>query len=127
MMSDSVALRNGLNECLNADGSVKPVYQGLMDSLETLGASGLQQRWQQANDRASMDAFTFLLDPKEFRTVPTDWIPRLISAQDWDVISRGVAQRLKAINHFLFDLYCGQQSIVPPDVMFSCQCYNPEL
>ena len=127
MMTDSVALRNGLNECLNADGSVKPVYQGLMDSLETLGASGLQQRWQQANDRASMDAFTFLLDPKEFRTVPTDWIPRLISAQDWDVISRGVAQRLKAINHFLFDLYCGQQSIVPPDVMFSCQYYNPEL
>ena len=59
--------------------------------------------------------------------MPTDWIPRLISAQDWDVISRGVAQRLKAINHFLFDLYCGQQSIVPPDVMFSCQYYNPEL
>jgi uncharacterized circularly permuted ATP-grasp superfamily protein len=127
MMTDSVALRNGLNECLNADGSVKPVYEGLMDSLETLGASGLQRRWQQANDRASMDAFTFLLEPREFRTVPTDWIPRLISAQDWDIISRGVAQRLKAINHFLLDLYCGQQSIVPPDVMFSCQYYNPEL
>ena len=68
-----------------------------------------------------------MLDPKEFRTVPTDWIPRLIPAEDWDTISRGVAQRLKAINRFLMDLYCGQQNIVPPDVMFSCQYYNPDL
>ena len=68
-----------------------------------------------------------MLDPKEFRTVPTDWIPRLIPRDEWDVISRGVAQRLKAINRFLVDLYCGEQEIVPPDVMYSCQFYNPEL
>ena len=68
-----------------------------------------------------------MLDPKEFRTVPTDWIPRLIPGDEWDVISRGVAQRLKAINRFLVDLYCGEQEIVPPDVMYSCQFYNPEL
>ena len=66
MMTDSVALRNGLNECLNADGSVKPVYQGLMDSLETLGASGLQQRWQQANNRASMAPSPFCWTPRNF-------------------------------------------------------------
>ncbi len=98
---------------------MKPIYRGLMDSLETLGVPELRQRWQTANDRASMDSFTFLLDPKEFRTVPTDWIPRLIPAHDWDTIASGVAQRLKAINKFLKDLYCGQQNIVPPDVMFS--------
>ena len=127
MLTSSIVLKNGLNECLNPDGSVKPIYRGLMDSLETLGVPELRQRWQTANDRASMDAFTFLLDPKEFRTVPTDWIPRLIPANDWDTIASGVAQRLKAINRFLKDLYCGQQNIVPPDVMFSCQYYNPDL
>ena len=127
MLTSSIVLKNGLNECLNPDGSVKPIYRGLMDSLETLGVPELRLRWQTANDRASMDAFTFLLDPKEFRTVPTDWIPRLIPANDWDTIASGVAQRLKAINRFLKDLYCGQQNIVPPDVMFSCQYYNPDL
>ena len=71
------------------------------------GVPELRQRWQTANDRAPMDAFTFLLDPQEFRTVPTDWIPRLIPAHDWDTIASGVAQRLKAINQFLKDLYCG--------------------
>ena len=87
----------------------------------------MQARWHPANDQAAMDAFTFLLDPGEFRTVPTDWIPRLIPAHDWDVIACDVAQRLKAINRFLVDLYRGQQDIVPPDVMFSSQYYNPEL
>ena len=64
MLTNSIVLKNGLNECLNPDGSVKPIYRGLMDSLETLGVPELRLRWQTANDRASMDAFTFLLDPK---------------------------------------------------------------
>ena len=127
MLIDTINRRHVLNECLSLDGSVKPVYRNLMDTMENLGVEELRRRWVVANDQAALDAFTFMLDPKEFRTVPTDWVPRLIPAQDWRVISRGVAQRLKAINHFLLDLYCGDQDVVPPDVMYSCQYYNPEL
>ncbi len=127
MLIDTINRRHVLNECLSLDGSVKPVYRNLMDSMEHLGVEELRRRWVVANDQAALDAFTFMLDPKEFRTVPTDWVPRLIPAQDWRVISRGVAQRLKAINHFLLHLYCGDQDVVPPDVMYSCQYYNPEL
>ena len=115
------------NEHLNSDGTTRSVYRSLMESLDRLGVPQLQQRWRDANDTAALDAFTFMLDPREFRTVPTDWLPRLIPADEWDTISRGVAQRLKAINHFLLDLYCGDQQVVPPDVMYSCQYYNPEL
>ena len=116
-----------LNEHLHSDGTTRSVYQPLMDSLNGLGAPELQQRWRQANASAALDAFTFMLDPREFRTVPTDWLPRLVPADQWETISRGVAQRLKAINHFLSDLYCGDQQVVPQDVMYSCQYYNPEL
>jgi uncharacterized circularly permuted ATP-grasp superfamily protein len=98
-----------------------------MDSLNGLGVPELRQRWRDANDSAALDAFTFMLDPREFRTVPADWLPRLIPAAEWETISRGVTQRLKAINHFLFYLYCGDQQVVPPDVMYSCQYFNPEL
>ena len=115
------------HEHLNSDGTTRSVYRPLMESLNRLGVPQLQQRWRDANDSAALDAFTFMLDPREFRTVPTDWLPRLIPADEWDTISRGVAQRLKAINHFLLDLYCGDQQVVPPDVMYSCQYYNPEL
>ena len=116
-----------LNEHLKSDGTTRAVYQPLMDSLNDLGVPELQRRWRQADDSAALDAFTFMLDPREFRTVPADWLPRLIPADEWDTIARGVAQRLKAINHFLLELYCGEQQVVPPDVMYSCQYYNPEL
>ena len=74
-----------------------------------------------------MDAFTFRLEPREFRTVPMDWIPRIIPNDHWEPIAQGVAQRLRAINRFLFELYCGEQDIVPADVLFSSHYYNPEL
>ena len=127
MLIDTTTPMHVLNECLAADGSVKPVYRNLMNSVESLGVEELQRRWGVAKEQAALDAFTFMLDPREFRTVPTDWMPRLIPEQDWEVISRGVAQRLKAINRFLLELYCGEQEVVPPDVMYSCQYYNPEL
>ena len=127
MLIDTTTAGHAPSECLDADGRVRPVYRDLFGSMESLGAPELQKRWAEANHRAALDAFTFMLDPREFRTVPADWIPRLIPAADWDVISRGVAQRLKAINRFLLDLYCGQQDVVPPDVMYSCHYYNPEL
>ena len=127
MLTDTTTPGHSLNECLNPDGSAKPIYRNLMGALDNLGGEELRRRWADANNRAALDAFTFMLDPREFRTVPTDWVPRLIAADDWDVISRGVAQRLKAINRFLLDLYCGEQEVVPPDVMYSCQYYNPEL
>ena len=127
MLNRSIAVKDRLNEFLNPDGSAKPTYRGLLDSMDDLGPAEMQRRWQRANDRARRDAFSFLLDPREFRPVPADWVPRLIPAGDWDVIARGVGQRLRAINRFLMELYCGDQDIVPPDVMFSSQYYNPEL
>ena len=127
MLKDSISLRHSMNECLDEDGAVRPVYQGLMDNLEKLGPAEMQRRWQQAKEQATKDAFTFRMDPREFRTVPIDWIPRIIPKDHWDNIARGVAQRLKSINRFMLDLYCGEQDIVPPDVLFSCHYFNPEL
>ena len=127
MLTDSATLTQTLNECLEAGGAVRPIYRALIEQLDLMGAAEMQRRWRQADEQAALDAFSFLLDPREFRAMPVDWIPRIIPAEHWENISRGVSQRLKAINRFLGDLYCGGQDIVPPDVMFSCQYFNPEL
>ena len=127
MLTDAITTSHYLNECLDPDGSPTPVYRSLVENLDRLGVTALPGRWREAKHRADLDAFTFMLDPREFRTVPTDWVPRIIPADEWDTIARGVAQRLKAINRFLLDLYCGEQQVVPADVMYSCQYYNPEL
>ena len=114
------------NECLDGESRARPPYAAALAACESLGAAELSQRWRQAKRTAALDAFSFLLDPKTFRTIPTDWIPRIIPQGEWAVIGAGVEQRLKALNRFLLDLYNGGQTIVPEDVIYSCQYFYPE-
>ena len=114
------------SEYLDADGAVLPRYQDALGAIESMGKERLGELWRQGKRNAELDGFTFLLDPKVFRTIPTDWIPRIIPQSEWEVIGAGVTQRLKALNLFLLDLYTGQQQVVPDDVIYSCQYYYPE-
>ena len=126
MLPISIATGVTNNEYLDSTGQVRPGYQEVFRILESLGKERLGDLWQQGKRRAELDGFTFLLDPKVFRTIPTDWIPRIVPQSDWEVIGAGVTQRLKALNLFLLDLYTGRQQVVPEDVIYSCQYYYPE-
>ena len=116
-----------VSEYRTETGKVRPIYEDLMQSLDCLGGDGMLERWRKAKHEVELDAFSFALDPKEFRPVPTDWIPRIIELDEWQTIKAGVEQRLKALNMFLLDLYTGQQSVVPDDVVYSCQYFYPEF
>ncbi len=107
-------------------GELRPAYADVMAALDSMGTDGMTRRWRQAKREAELDAFCFPLDPKDFRPVPTDWIPRLVERSEWDVIGAGVEQRLKALNLFLLHLYAGDQNVVPDDVVYSCQYFYPE-
>ncbi len=107
-------------------GELRPLYSKVMAALDEIGEGELRQRWKQAKREVELDAFSFALDPKEFRPVPTDWIPRIIDMDEWRVIKAGVEQRMKALNLFLLNLYAGQQDVVPDDVVYSCQFFYPE-
>ncbi len=50
------------------------------------------------------------------RILPFDLIPRVITSAEWDVIERGVRQRVTAINAFLWDIY-HDQKILADDVI----------
>ena len=42
------------------------------------------------------------------RLIPSDVVPRIISADEWDRLERGLIQRVTAINRFLADIYHDQ-------------------
>lgn len=52
----------------------------------------------------------------EERLFPFDAIPRVISAQEWEVLSRGLTQRVRALNLFLRDIY-GEKRILADGVV----------
>ncbi len=39
------------------------------------------------------------------RIIPTDLLPRIITAAEWNRIDAGLKQRIQALNHFLRDIY----------------------
>ena len=43
------------------------------------------------------------------RLIPFDLIPRIIPADEWAVLERGLVQRVTALNRFLHDVYHGQE------------------
>lgn len=57
------------------------------------------------------------------REWPMDIIPRLISANEWDNTSKGLEQRLKALNCFIHDLYNDQKilkdKVVPKELILN--------
>src|ERR1700712_1549153 len=102
------------DELLLPDGSARPHARVLVDTLRRLGVDELQAR----QDHADLDiltmgiTFTVYSDGRGIdRAWPFDVIPRIIAASEWRAIERGLKQRLRAINHFIDDLYNDQQVI----------------
>ena len=115
------------NEWQDADGRIRPHYAHLAEMAESLEPSTLAQRWRSARRQVELDAVTFYLDPGSYRAMPTDFLPRVIPLEHWEIIAAGVAQRLRAINRFLVDLYNDGQDILPDEVIYTSQYFYPEI
>jgi len=65
------------------------------------------------------------------RIFPFDLIPRIITANEWEHIERGLAQRLTALNMFLHDVYHDQriikEGIIPSEIVTSAKHFRPEF
>ena len=65
------------------------------------------------------------------RLIPFDLIPRIIPADEWSSMQRGLAQRVTALNRFLHDVYHDQEilkaGLVPSDQVLSNTQYRPEM
>jgi uncharacterized circularly permuted ATP-grasp superfamily protein len=65
------------------------------------------------------------------RIFPYDLLPRLITAQEWDRIERGLTQRLTALNLFLRDVYSGAKilndRVIPRELVYSCKHYRRQM
>ena len=65
------------------------------------------------------------------RSLPFDVIPRIIETKEFDIIDRGLSQRIKALNLFLEDLYTTKNiikdNVVPEEFIYQAKGYLKEL
>lgn len=59
---------------------------------------------------------------------PFDPIPRIITKSEFDVLERGLIQRVTALNIFLEDIYSDKKiikdGVIPPDFIYSSSVYS---
>src|ERR1700679_3777369 len=100
MLFNGYAPENFFDEMMTAEGASRPHYQRVMDHLGKFGPGEWSQR-QTATDLAFMRGgvtFTVYSDSQGTeRIFPFDLVPRIIPTAEWDVIERGLIQRLTAL------------------------------
>ena len=84
----------------------------------TISARGINFRVYAANNRA------------EEKKWPLDIIPRIIPRTQWNKVSRGLQQRVKALNLFIDDVYNQKKifkdNVIPKEIIFKSPYYVKE-
>jgi uncharacterized circularly permuted ATP-grasp superfamily protein len=127
-------LDNSFDEMFAPGHAPRDAYRLLFDRLLELPATEWRHR-QQAADRAFLNqGVTFTVygnDEGTERIFPYDILPRIITASEWSVVERGLAQRLLALNLFLKDIYHEgrilSEGLVPRELVYSCPHYRREM
>ena len=94
----------------------------------------MQRRKQSADLSFLTQGITFTVYGREEgteRIFPYDLLPRLVTAEEWDRIERGLTQRITALNLFLRDVYSDAKilndRVVPRELVYSCKHYRRQM
>jgi uncharacterized circularly permuted ATP-grasp superfamily protein len=113
-------------------GESRPEVRVLVERINQFPPGELQQRQQAAQAILMQMGVTFQVysDPAQKERIwPFDVIPRVVNAQEWAYLERGLKQRIEALNLFLQDVYQEQKiikdGVIPAEVIASSQGYLP--
>jgi len=109
------------DEMRGLDGEVLPQYRAFADWLASAPPDRLMQKRREAEVMFHRVGITFAVYGDETgteRLIPFDIVPRILAADEWATLERGLQQRVRALNLFLHDVYHDQailkEGIIPP-------------
>ena len=118
------------DEMFAPDGSPRPAAQMLVERIGSFPEGELTRRQIAAEHALLRMGITFNVYADEQgveKIFPFDLIPRIIDADEWHWIERGLKQRIHALNLFIDDVYHDQKilkdGVVPADVVLSSERY----
>ncbi|HWB31431.1 MAG TPA: circularly permuted type 2 ATP-grasp protein [Vicinamibacterales bacterium] len=127
-------LDTSFDEMFDAAGRPRPPYQALLSRLLDLPVDDLRRRQREADAAFLQQGITFTVYGDKGgteRVFPYDLLPRILTHDEWQRISRGLSQRLLALNLFLRDVYGDgrilKERVVPRELVVSAQHYRREM
>jgi uncharacterized circularly permuted ATP-grasp superfamily protein len=95
---------DAFDEMVDGEGSVRPSYQAVYSALSRSTSDDLRTIAESLANNYTQAGVTFDVGGVE-RPFPLDLVPRVIASPEWEIIESGVAQRVRALEAFLSDIY----------------------
>jgi uncharacterized circularly permuted ATP-grasp superfamily protein len=119
------------DELLAADGAPRPHAAPLIATLERLGPEALQDAGRRRDAIFMQQGITFEVagsdGERRDRAWPLDLVPRVLTAAEWTTIKRGLAQRIRALNAFVDDVYHAHEIVRAGIVPWSLVVSRPSF
>jgi uncharacterized circularly permuted ATP-grasp superfamily protein len=127
-------LAEAYDEMFDVRAHPRRPYRKLHRELMNLGPEELGRSKQKVDLSFFNQGITFTVYGRKEgteRIFPHDLLPRILSAADWDVIERGLTQRVNALNLFLKDIYHERRilsdRVIPAEAIFTCRHFRRQM
>lgn len=122
------------DEMMGFDGAPRAPYDDYNAWFQAEDAKRLRKKANEAEASFRKTGITFNVygeSEAAERLIPFDIVPRIIAAKEWARLSRGIEQRVRALNAFLYDIYHRQEIIragrVPAELIANNAAFLPEM
>ena len=104
-----------VDELFAGPGAPREHADDLVSTLDGIGRLSMVDLGRRRDEIFRQQGITFAITGPDGsvrdRPFPLDLVPRIIPAAEWDEIERGLAQRLRALNSFIDDIYHGREIV----------------
>src|SRR5918998_1643578 len=118
---------SGPNEVFGDDGAPFSHYEPALGEMRRMGVGAWKRKVGLARERLLGVQRDLGIPDTEDKTYPVDYVPRLVPAAEWEVLERGLTQRMLAINEWLRRLEAGKDEVVPSEVLSSSTLYDESI
>jgi uncharacterized circularly permuted ATP-grasp superfamily protein len=122
------------DEVFTESGKPRKHYAPLVSRLKALGQPAFERRRRMTDMLFRNQGITFTVYSDTHgveKIFPFDLVPRIVPADEWDVIERGLVQRITALNLFCQDIYHGQrilkERVIPPELIYGAKMFRREM
>jgi uncharacterized circularly permuted ATP-grasp superfamily protein len=128
------AVTSHYDELFRAGGEPRDHYATLVATLSGIPRDEVLARVQSINTMLLQRGVTFTVYAEAAgteRVFPFDIIPRILTKAEWDRIERGIAQRVRALNAFIHDVYHDERILrehrISRELVYSSKNYCREM
>lgn len=112
----------------------RPAYRTIQAWLDSSDPENLRRLQKEAEFLFRRIGITFAVygdAEAEERIIPFDIVPRVLTGSEWSTLSKGLTQRVTALNRFLADVYGAGEiiraGVVPADLVYQNPAFRPEM